>query len=88
MSVGIWCNIIQAYPHAFMSTGLEHVPEEKDLGLIIDSKLTSESHIEAKLGTANQMSGLLRRSFTLLFHCIKQLCANTSTLGRSLERLH
>ena len=38
--------------------------EEKDLGIIIDSELTFESHIEAKLGTENQMLGLIRRSFT------------------------
>ena len=64
MSVGIWWNIIQAYPYELMSTGLEHVLEEKDLGIIIDSELTFESHIEAKLGTANQILGLIRRSLT------------------------
>ena len=42
----------------------EHVLEEKDLGIIIDSELTFESHIEAKLGTTNQMLGITRRSFT------------------------
>ena len=50
MSVGIWWNIIQAYPYELLSTGLEHVLEEKDLGIIIDSELTFEAHIEAKLG--------------------------------------
>ena len=64
MSVGIWWNIIQAYPYELLSTGLEHVLEEKDIGIIIDSELTFESHIEAKLVPANQMLGLIRRSFT------------------------
>ena len=64
MSGGIWWNIIQAYPYELLSTGLEHVLEEKDLGIIIDSELTFEAHIEAKLGTANQMLGLIRRSLT------------------------
>ena len=64
ISVGIWWNIIQAYPYELLSTGLEHVLEEKDLGIIIDSELTFEAHIEAKLGTANQMLGLIRRSLT------------------------
>ena len=64
MSVGIGWNIIQAYPYELLSTGLEHVLEEKDLGIIIDSELTFEAHIEAKLGTANQMLGLIRRSLT------------------------
>ena len=40
MSVGIWWNIIQSYPYELLSTGLEHVLEEKDLGIIIDSELT------------------------------------------------
>ena len=64
MSVGTWWNIIQAYPYELLSTGLEHVLEERDLGITIYSELTFESHIEAKLGTANQMLGLIRRSFT------------------------
>ena len=58
MSVGIWWNIIQAYPYELLSTGLAHVLEEKDLGIIIDSELTFESHMEAKL------LGLIRRSLT------------------------
>ena len=64
ITVGIWWNIIQVYPYELLSTGLEHVLEEKDLGIIIDSELSFESHIEAKLGTANQMLGLIRRSLT------------------------
>ena len=44
MSVGIWWNIIQAYPYELLSTGLEHVLEKKDLGIIINSELTFESH--------------------------------------------
>ena len=57
-------NIIQAYPYELLSTGLEHVLEEKGLGIIIDTELTFESHIEVKLGTANHMFGLIMRSFT------------------------
>ena len=53
MSVGIWWNIIQEYPYELLSTGLEHVLEEKDLGIIMDSELTFKSPIEAKLGTSN-----------------------------------
>ena len=64
MSVGIWWNIIQVYPYELLATGLKHVLEDKDLGIIIDSELTFESHIEAKLGTANQMLGIIRRSFS------------------------
>ena len=58
------CTYMTYLTHELLSTGLEHVLEEKDLGIIIDSNLTFESHIEAKLGAANQMFGLIRRSFT------------------------
>ena len=64
MAVGIWWNIIQAYPYQLLSTGLEHGLEEKDHGIIINSELIFESHIEAKLGPANQMTGFIRRSFS------------------------
>ena len=36
MPVGIWWNIIQVYPYELLSTGLDDVLEEKDLGIIID----------------------------------------------------
>ena len=36
--------------------------EEKDLGVIIDSKLTFDSHISAKVNKANSMMGLIRRT--------------------------
>ena len=45
---------------------LEHVFEEKDLGVIIDSELKFEEHIAAKVKKANAMMGLIRRSFTFL----------------------
>ena len=35
------------------------------------------SHIEANLGTEIQVISHIRR----IFHCIKLLCANTSSLG-------
>ena len=50
MTVGIWWNIIQAYPYELLSTGLEHVLEEKDIRIIINSELTFDSYIEVKLG--------------------------------------
>ena len=81
MSVEIWWNIIQAYPYELLSTGPEHVLEE-NLGIIIDPELTFESHIEAKLGTANQMIGLIRRSLT---------CCTTEIvipLYKAFERQH
>ena len=45
---------------------LEHVEEEKDLGVIVDSELDFSSHINKKIGIANSIVGLIRRSFTFL----------------------
>ena len=45
---------------------LEHVFEEKDMGVIIDSKLYFEDHISAKVKIANSMVGLIRRSFNYM----------------------
>ena len=45
---------------------MEHVLEEKDLGVIVDSDLTFEEHISSKIRTANLIVGLVRRSFSYL----------------------
>ena len=45
---------------------LEHVFVEKDLGVHIDSNLSFEEHIAAKIKKANQIMGLIRKSFTYL----------------------
>ena len=45
---------------------MEHVFDEKDLGVTIDSQLTFEDHIACKVRIANSMVGLIRRSFSYL----------------------
>ena len=42
---------------------LENVRHEKDLGVTIDDRLTFEQHIQEKITKANQIMGLIRRSF-------------------------
>ena len=42
---------------------LKSTHEEKDLGIIIDDKLKFDSHISAKVNTANKIMGIIRRSF-------------------------
>jgi len=48
------------------TTILEHTDHEKDLGVMIDSKLSFEQHIQGKVNTANSVMGLIRRSYTHL----------------------
>ena len=45
---------------------LDHVFEEKDLGVIMDSDLNFEQHIQSKVNKANSIMGLIRRSFSFL----------------------
>ena len=45
---------------------LEHVFEERDLGVIVDSHMKFEEHISTKVKKANSIAGLIRRSFTFL----------------------
>ena len=45
---------------------IEKVSEEKDLGIYIDSQLNFKLHIDFKIKKANQMLGLLKRSFNYM----------------------
>ena len=45
---------------------IEHVFQEKDLCVTVDSALSFEEHISKKVKTANSIVGLIRRSFSFL----------------------
>ena len=45
---------------------IEKVANEKDLGVIIDSKLTFRDHITSKINLANRNLGIIFRTFTFL----------------------
>ena len=45
---------------------LEHVFEEKDLGVVMDSELSFATHIETKISKANSFLGHIRRTVTFL----------------------
>ncbi|KAJ3610460.1 hypothetical protein NHX12_022552 [Muraenolepis orangiensis] len=42
---------------------LEKVEDEKDIGVVIDEKLTFEKHMSEKINKANGIMGLIRRTF-------------------------
>ena len=66
LTVGKLENIQRAYPYRLMEVQLEHVFEEKDLGIIIDTDLTFDVHVSEKIKKANNMLGLIRRSLCCL----------------------
>ncbi len=61
MRLGKKSNIHNSYNlHGY---SLESVQEEKDIGVLIDSDLEFEKHVCDKVNKANQIFGLLRRTF-------------------------
>jgi len=48
------------------SVSLKETTEEKDLGIWINSTLKSSTHVAHAVSKANQLIGLIRRSFTYL----------------------
>ena len=65
-TVGKLEHLQRAYTYRLMEVQLDHVFEEKDLGIIIDTDLTSVIHVSEKIKKANNMLGLIRRSFCCL----------------------
>ena len=64
LSLGKFENIMHTERYNICDKELEHVFEQKDLGVTIDSELRFEEHISAKIRVANAFVGLIRRSFT------------------------
>jgi hypothetical protein len=52
--------------YSLVSSALESVESEKDIGVTIDSKLNFEKHIQTQVNKANQIVGIIRRSFKYL----------------------
>ena len=66
LTMGKFENIVHTQRYTLYEEELDHVFEEKDLGVIIDMELTYEEHIATKVKKANGIMGLIRRSFSFL----------------------
>ena len=66
LTIGRFENIRHTHRYKIGGNELEHVFEEKDLGVHVDAELSFEEHISAKVKKANQIMGLIRRSFAYL----------------------
>ena len=74
LTTGKFENTRHAHRYSVYEKELEHVFEEKDLGVIMDSDLNFEQHIMTKVNKANSIMGLILRSFTFLdFYLFKKL---------------
>ena len=69
LTLGRYENIMYTKRYNISSKEMEHVFEDKDLGILVDSELTFHSHISNQIRNANGANaivGLVRRSFTHL----------------------
>ena len=66
LTLGKLENILHTHRYKIGNKELEHVFEEKDLGVYVDADLSFEEHIATKVKKANQIMRLIRRSFTYL----------------------
>ena len=66
LTLGKFEKITHTHRYTQYGDELDHVFEEKDLGVIIDMELTFEEHIATKVKKANGIMGLIRRTFSFL----------------------
>ena len=75
-------NIPLAYRYTISCEEIEHVFNEKDLGVYVDSDLSFIQHITTKVRVANAILGQTRRSFTHFYlrYSIKVLSGHISNI--------
>ena len=63
LTLGKFANIKHAHLYSLDGRQLEHVFEERDLGILIDAELTFEEHIAKQVKKANSILGIINRGF-------------------------
>ena len=66
MSLGKIEHTVHTHQYELYDEQLDHVFEETDLGVTIDSELKFDEHVSKKVNKANSIVGLIRRSFAHL----------------------
>ena len=66
LSLGKIENTKYTHRYRICEQEMEHVFEEKDLGVTFDSDMSFREHISKQINKANSITGLIRRSFTFL----------------------
>ena len=66
LTLGKFDNIRYTHRYSIYEHELEHVFEEKNLGVTFESDLKFDEHISAKVKKANAIVGLVRRTFNFL----------------------
>ena len=66
LTFGKFGNVPNAYPYQIGGQVLDRIDVEKDLGVLVDDKLSFEEHILTKVKKSQSMMGLIRRVFVHL----------------------
>ena len=67
LTLGKFYNITHTEKYTLHRQELEHVFEQKDLGVILDAELKFDEHISVKVNKeANAIAGLIGRTFSYL----------------------
>ena len=77
LTLGKFYNIAYTEKYTLHRQGLDHVSEQKDLGVILDAELKFDELISVKVKKANTIAGLIYRSF---FHTLVVLCSKNYSL--------
>ena len=82
LSLGKIENTKHTHRYRICEQEMEHVYEEKDLGVVFDSEMSFREHIANQINKANSITGLIRRAFTFLD------CESFTKLYCALVRTH
>ena len=66
LMLGKFCNVKYTEKYTLHRQELEHVFEQKDLGIILDTELKFDEHITVKVKKENAITRLIRRTFSYL----------------------
>ena len=66
LTIGKFENIKHTHRYRIHECELDHMFEEKDLGVHIDAELKFEEHMSTKIKKANSIVGVIRRGFSYL----------------------
>ena len=66
LTLGKFEDIMYAHRYSVCEHEIEHVDQEKDLGVILEPNLSFAEHISTKVKVANSLVGTIRRSFSFL----------------------
>ena len=66
LTLGKFYNITHTEKYTLHRQELEHVFEQKNLGVIVDAELKIDGHISVKVKKASKIAGLIRITFSYL----------------------